>query len=102
VVLAAQVMPPYARRRPRRGQYKVVAAFLAAVVLLVLLAGQAMGSSGSQGTTIVVQPGQSLWGIATDHPSGDIRDRVDELISVNHLASAASLTAGQTLFIPSS
>jgi len=103
VVAAIRAMPPYARRRSRRPQYKLVAAVLAAVVLLILFAGQALGVSGTGGTTVVVEPGQSLWSIAAAHPGGDdIRARIDELISVNHLASAGSLAAGQTLFIPTS
>jgi LysM domain len=101
VVVAVRLMPPLSRRRSRRREYKVLLAVLGAAVLLILFAGQALGGSGSQGTNVVVQPGQSLWGIAADHPAGgDIRARVDELISVNHLASASSLAAGQTLFIP--
>ena len=49
---------------------------------------------------IAVAPGQTLWSIAQSiEGSGDKRDLVDEIISINHLASP-DLSAGQRIYIP--
>jgi LysM domain len=102
MVVATRLMPPVRRPRARRGEYKFLAALLAAATFLVLFAGQALGGTGSGGTTVVIQPGQSLWSVASEYPAGgDIRSRIEELMSVNHLADGSTLVAGQTLFVPS-
>jgi LysM repeat protein len=49
---------------------------------------------------ITVKPGETLWSIAANlSGSGDKREMVDELISVNHLKSP-ELVAGQKIYIP--
>jgi hypothetical protein len=51
-------------------------------------------------TRMVVQPGQTLWSIATQaDPSADPRLVVQRIVSVNKLTSE-SLAAGQRLWVP--
>jgi Tfp pilus assembly protein FimV len=45
----------------------------------------------------VVQPGDTLWSIASSLTDGDIRSFVDELIALN---GAASVDVGQQLVLP--
>ncbi|GAB3562903.1 hypothetical protein GCM10027405_16680 [Arthrobacter alkaliphilus] len=52
-------------------------------------------------TSVTVQAGQSLWGIArTAAPSRDPRDVVAEIIQLNNLQDG-QVVPGQQLFIPS-
>ena len=51
--------------------------------------------------SIVVQPGQTLWGIATQvAPHADPRATIQQIIVLNHLPSTG-LRAGQELALPS-
>ena len=51
--------------------------------------------------TVVVRPGDTLWGIASSHTpaSTDVQDTIDSITQVNHLSSAA-ITPGQRLRVP--
>jgi LysM repeat protein len=77
---------------------------LAAVLFLALcvslgLAVAAHGSSAGD-TTIVVQPGDTLWSIASQrYPSDDVRGRVDDIERANGLSSPV-IQAGETLRLP--
>jgi hypothetical protein len=93
-------------RLTRRGRL----ALLVAAVLCMLL-GFSLGStlSSTAGTvspppvthSIVVQPGQTLWGIATQvAPHADPRATVQQIIVLNHLPSTG-VQAGQELALPS-
>jgi LysM repeat protein len=93
-------------RLTRRGRL----ALLVAAVLCMLL-GFSLGNalSSTAGTisppaashSIVVQPGQTLWGIATQiAPHTDPRATVQQIIVLNHLASTG-VQAGETLAVPS-
>jgi LysM repeat protein len=51
-------------------------------------------------TEVVVQPGDTLWSIATEHyPRDDVRNRVDDIERINGLQSPL-IEAGQTLRLP--
>jgi hypothetical protein len=114
----AAVRPPSAARRPASSRTSTVqlrlthrARRLAAV--LVLAAGVALGSwlgpllGGDAGglrlageSSVVVQPGDTLWSIASSLDSGgDVRALVDEIQALNHLRGA-ELVPGQTLLLP--
>ena len=93
-------------RLTRRGRL----ALLVAAVLCMLL-GFSLGDtlSFTAGMTspppashsIVVQPGQTLWGIATQvAPHADPRATIQQIIVLNHLPSTG-LQAGQSLAVPS-
>jgi nucleoid-associated protein YgaU len=75
---------------------------LLAAAALVVLPGVAMGGgSDAEGPVVVyvVEPGDTLWGIARRlDPDGDPRPVVDRLARFNDLGPA--LQAGQSLRIP--
>src|SRR5713101_2068398 len=77
---------------------------LAAVLLLALsvslgLAIAAHGSSAGD-ATVVVQPGDTLWSIASQrYPSDDVRARVDGIERANGLHSPL-IEAGEILKLP--
>lgn len=107
MVVSASLMPPvsYRNRRIARRLHlsllRTAAGALTTVIALLLLSTAAAGSTSSRGHTVVVGPGQSLWSIATAAPAGqDLRQRVDELISVNHLSPSGNVAAGQEIFVP--
>ena len=77
---------------------------LAAVAAVLLLgAGFALGARGSSQpayTTVVVQPGDTLWSIAAEHyPSDDVRVRVQSIEQANGL-HGPTIEVGQTLRLP--
>lgn len=60
----------------------------------------AHGSSPRPDTTVVVQPGDTLWSIATEHyPSDDVRVRVEDIERANGLQGPV-IQVGQTLVLP--
>lgn len=78
---------------------------LAAVAALFLFgAGLALGAHGSTSTgyeTVVVQPGDTLWSIASEHyPADDVRARVQDIEDANGMDGPV-IAAGQTLKLPS-
>ena len=92
-------------RLTRRGRVAVVA-----LLALLLCAAFLMGRSGASAATdagarpaytqTTVQPGETLWSVAKRvAPRHDPRALVDEIRSLNHLASG-SLTVGQQLLVP--
>lgn len=92
-------------RLTRRGRVVVLMASLA----LVLMAGFFLGSvavgtneAGQAPATeiVMVEPGQSLWSIASDlTASGDVRTTMREIERLNALDTVA-LSAGQKLRVP--
>ena len=91
-------------RLTRRGRVVVVL-----VALVLLIVGFSMGQVASQAAgparhvsppTVTVQPGESLWSLAVRiAPQTDPRLVVDQIESLNHLASA-EVFAGQQLVVP--
>jgi hypothetical protein len=99
-------------RLTRRGRIVVtvllVSVFsIAALLVTALVSGRAQATNhgapraGYQGMhEIVVRPGQTLWAIAAAaSPSADPRNVVQEIMTVNALASP-SILAGQLLWVP--
>lgn len=75
----------------------VVALTLAATVGLALVAH---GGSAPVVSTMVVQPGDTLWSIASSrYPTDDVRTRVDDIERANGLHSPV-IAVGQTLQLP--
>ncbi len=78
---------------------------LAAVMLLALsvslwLAIVAHGGTAVQDSTVVVQPGDTLWSIAAQrYPSDDVRARVDGIERANGLRSPL-IEVGEILKLP--
>jgi LysM repeat protein len=85
----------------RLGGAKRTLAVLGAVAAANLaLALVVHGGTPAVYTEVVVQPGDTLWSIATEHyPSDDVRIRVDDIERLNGLHSPR-IEAGQTLRLP--
>lgn len=91
-------------RLTRRGRVVLVLLALALVVALGSIAGRALAARPvvePAHQVIVVAPGQTLWGIASEiaSPDEDVRDVVAQLASLNELDSVA-LIAGEELRVP--
>lgn len=92
-------------RAPRAGGMSTgVRRLLAAVAAVFLLgAGFAIGAHGSADagyTTVVVQPGDTLWSIASaQYPGDDVRVRVQDIEAANGL-SGPTIEVGQSLRLP--
>lgn len=110
----AQARPVRTRvRLTRRGRIVVATLITAAVVLvaaLAWLAGTARAEAAGSGSPasavyhslrpVVVQPGESLWTIATQaDPAGDPRAVMQEIIDINAL-NGTSVQPGQRLWLP--
>jgi hypothetical protein len=112
----AYVRPVRTRiRLTRRGRIVVAALITASMVLvaaLAWLAGTARAEAAGSGPpasavyhslrSVVVQPGESLWAIATQaDPAGDPRAVMQEIIDINALRGT-SVQPGQRLWLPRS
>lgn len=92
-------------RLTRRGRLVIVLlGLVAAYGGFTLLSDPAVSTSqehhGSH-EQIVVEPGQSLWDIATTiAPDDDPRDVIAEIVDLNALESSGAVQAGQLLYIP--
>jgi nucleoid-associated protein YgaU len=77
------------------------AAILVAVACVSLgLSKVALGDARPVDVTVVVQPGDTLWGIAAArYPSDDVRVRVDAIEQLNGLRSP-KIEIGETLHLP--
>jgi LysM repeat protein len=53
-------------------------------------------------TTVVVQPGQTLWDIAQSvAPHEDPREVIASIVDLNALSDPGAIRAGQPLYVPS-
>lgn len=93
-----------ALRLTRRGRLTVFLTCLAAVCAgLVMVAGAAIGA-GDAGRpvpteVVTVQPGDTLWEIATEAaPDADPRDVIEQIRDLNRIG--ASLQAGEKIHVP--
>ena len=107
--LSVSTNRPTPVRLTARGRFVARLAVVASLSIL-LLSGASIFTKASAGSEnqaiptpyvkIAVAPGQTLWSIASSIAgSGDRRDIVDEIISINHLKSP-EVSAGQKLYIP--
>jgi hypothetical protein len=92
-------------RLTRRGRVVVFVAGLIALLGVGLLVSNGAGAASHAGTpeqthTVVVEPGVTLWSLASQAADGgDVRAMVAHIEELNGL-SGASLAAGQTLRVP--
>ena len=80
----------------------ITLAALGLMVALPMLSGVRLYAASAQHyATVTVQPGDTLWGLASAHagPSADVQEIVDRISDVNHLQSGA-LQPGEHLRIP--
>jgi nucleoid-associated protein YgaU len=92
--------------RPLRSERRIRPAGRLAVVLLLALSVSlwlaivAHGGTAAQDSTVVVQPGDTLWSIAAQrYPSDDVRARVDDIERANGLQGPV-IEAGEILNLP--
>jgi hypothetical protein len=94
-------------RADRTGGYRLArrAALALLVVGVVLLASLGLAIAARGGTPapqrmVVVQQGDTLWSIASDHyPADDVRVRVDDIEQANGL-QGPTIQVGQRLVLP--
>lgn len=92
-------------RLTRRGRLVVFLAALAVVLMAGFFLGAGSVATGEAGTptpttTVMVEPGDTLWGIAAEaSDGGDVRETMREIERLNALESVA-LNAGQKLRVP--
>lgn len=88
--------------RQRRLAVAVASALVVAIALVIYLGSTAYGGTGGGAPeTVTVRSGDTVWSIAASHSEGgDLRERVDAIVSANHLATGAALRPGQTLVVP--
>jgi LysM repeat protein len=84
-------------RQPARGRGRIL---LVAAALLLLTAKGAYGSGPDASVQVMVNPGDTVWSIASAHYAGDPRPHVDAILARNHLRSPV-LWPGQVLTLPS-
>jgi LysM repeat protein len=76
------------------------AILVVAIATSVGLALAVHGATAPLGGTIVVQPGDTLWSIASlRYPSDDVRSRVDQIEQANGLSSPV-IVVGESLRLP--
>jgi LysM repeat protein len=79
---------------------RLAAVFLLALSVSLGLAIVAHGGTAAQDTTVVVQPGDTLWSIAAQrYPSDDVRARVGDIERANQLQGPL-IEAGEILHLP--
>ena len=91
-------------RLTRRGRVTAFVASLAALLAVVVGAGQMADASNEastvQSSSVVVQSGETLWGIAKDvAPGHDPRMVISQIRDLNDLGTR-SIVPGQTLVVP--
>jgi nucleoid-associated protein YgaU len=91
----------YSRQLQRRSLPARLALIVATVAGgLVVVGGVAYAGAPAHTDRVVVQAGQTLWGIAETHyPGTSVEQAVSEIESANHLGSAA-IRPGETLTLP--
>ena len=79
---------------------RLLAAVAAVSLITIGFALGARGGSQPTYTTVVVQPGDTLWSIAAErYPADDVRVRVDDIEQANGL-HGPTIEVGQTLKLP--
>jgi len=90
----------YRLTNPRR-LARAIAVFALAATLSVLGVSNSMATNSAPAELVYVTVGQgdSLWGLAEQHATGDVRDWIAEVVVLNGLKSS-DLTPGQQIALP--
>ncbi|MDQ6879157.1 MAG: LysM peptidoglycan-binding domain-containing protein [Candidatus Dormibacteraeota bacterium] len=87
-------------RAPWRHFGRWAAVVLAVICMSAGLSKVALGDARQVDITVVVQPGDTLWGIAAArYPGDDVRVRVDEIERLNGLHTP-TIVVGEVLRLP--
>lgn len=92
-------------RLTRRGRLALTLLFVVAITVLVSVFGSTSAATGEKGApvptrTVVVEEGDTLWGIAGDVADpGEVREMVHRIQELNAL-SGSGLAVGQKLAVP--
>jgi len=102
--MIADLAPAHARRRRRRMraiERRLLLALAGALLLLIVLGNVVYGGSSGGREVVTVASGDTVWSIAVAHypDDGDVRQRIDDIVSLNHLRGGA-LVPGQALTLP--
>ena len=97
--------PGSAPRLTRRGRVAlVVVVLVAALSALIGAAGSVQAGAPGQGPAVervVVQPGESLWQLASESmPGVDVREAVARIRELNGLSTRSMITPGQVVLVP--
>ena len=89
----------------RRGRFvlglAIVLALVAGAILLGSTGAATQDASSLPSVSVTVQPGDTLWGIASEaNPGGDIRQTITDISQLNALERGTSLPVGVTLSVP--
>lgn len=89
------------RKKPTLMPAITLVALSLMVALPTLSSMHVYAASAQRFTTVTVQPGDTLWSIASAHvtSNGDVQEAIDRISETNHL-HVASLQPGQHLRIP--
>jgi LysM repeat protein len=89
------------RKKPTLMPAITLVALSLMVALPTLSSMHVYAASAQRFTTVTVQPGDTLWSIASAHVTnnGDVQETIDRISETNHL-QVASLQPGQHLRIP--
>ena len=80
--------------------WRALLAVLAVALTAFGMAVAARSAPPATYTTVVVQPGDTLWSIAAQrYPADDVRDRVQDIEQANGL-QGPQIEAGETLRLP--
>lgn len=105
-VAAAPVAAPAAPvRLTRRGRLVLTVLFLVVVSVVLTVFGATSAATGEAGTpvptrSVVVEPGDTLWGIAAEvAASGEVREMTHRIQELNAM-SGSGVAVGQELAVP--
>jgi nucleoid-associated protein YgaU len=89
-------------RLTRRGRVVVTLIWVAmAAAMAMMVIRPAEVPAPAETTTVVVQPGDTLWGVAAGiAPDGDRRVTISQIVELNGLRSAADIHPGDVLVVP--
>ncbi|QNN52281.1 LysM peptidoglycan-binding domain-containing protein [Nocardioides mesophilus] len=103
--MARRVAAPAAVRLTRRGRLVLTVLFLGLALVALTVLGPTSAATGEAGTpeptrTVMVQQGDTLWGIASSVAApGEVREMVHHIEQLNAL-SGAGVYVGQEIAVP--
>jgi len=89
------------RKKRSRRKIQIALILVISIAIFTTVNSGSFGATEKQYESVIVQSGDTLWGIAKDHSGGkDISERVYELKEINNLQSGSDLKPGMEIKIP--